>query len=33
MRYMPPDIQICRYVAQDVELYDQVVPEGSVMPW
>ena len=31
MRFQPPDIQTCRYVDKDVELYGQVVPEGSVM--
>lgn len=31
LRYEPPAPQIARYVARDVELYGQVVPEGSAM--
>jgi cytochrome P450 len=29
LRYEPPPLQIARYVDRDVELYGQVVPEGS----
>jgi cytochrome P450 len=31
LRFEPPGPNIARYVAEDVELYDQTVPEGSVM--
>jgi cytochrome P450 len=31
LRYEPPALQTCRYVARDVEVHDQTVPEGSVM--
>jgi cytochrome P450 len=31
LRYEPPGPQIARYMPEDVELYDQVVPAGSVM--
>ena len=31
LRFEPPGPNIARYVAEDVELYDQIVPEGSVM--
>lgn len=31
LRYEPPPIQACRYVARDVELHGQTVPAGSHM--
>ena len=31
LRYEPNTLQNCRYVAKDVELYDRVVPAGSIM--
>ncbi len=31
LRYEPPAPHVSRYVTRDVELYDQTVPEGSVM--
>jgi len=31
LRFEPPAPQICRYVARDVTVHDQVVPEGNVM--
>ena len=31
MRYEPPALQTCRYVARDAEHYGQTVPEGSAM--
>ena len=31
LRYEPPALQTCRYVARDTEYYGQKVPEGSVM--
>jgi len=31
LRYEPPAPHVARYVARDVELYGQTVPEGSVM--
>jgi cytochrome P450 len=31
LRFQPPAMQTCRYVNEDVELYGQVVPEGSVL--
>ena len=31
LRFEPPAPHVARYVARDVELYDQKVPEGSVM--
>jgi cytochrome P450 len=31
LRYEPPALQTCRYVARDTEHYGQVVPEGSAM--
>ena len=31
LRYEPPALQTCRYVARDVEVHGQLVPEGSVM--
>ncbi|MGV0794282.1 cytochrome P450 [Mycolicibacterium sp. XJ1819] len=31
LRFEPPAPHVARYVTRDVELYDQVVPEGSVM--
>jgi cytochrome P450 len=31
LRYEPPALQVARYLARDVELYGQTVPEGSAM--
>ncbi|HEX3283409.1 MAG TPA: cytochrome P450 [Mycobacterium sp.] len=31
LRFEPPAPHVSRYVTRDVELYDQIVPEGSVM--
>jgi cytochrome P450 len=31
LRFEPPAPHVARYVTRDVELYDQIVPEGSVM--
>jgi cytochrome P450 len=31
LRYQPPALQCCRYVARDVELHGEVVPAGSAM--
>src|SRR5262249_9134286 len=31
LRYEPPSINGCRYVARNVELYGELVPEGSAM--
>jgi cytochrome P450 len=31
LRFEPPAPQMCRYVARDVTVHDQVVPEGNVM--
>jgi len=31
LRFEPPPLQSCRYVARDVELYGQTVPAGSFM--
>jgi cytochrome P450 len=31
LRYEPPAPQVCRYVARDATVHDQVVPEGSAM--
>jgi cytochrome P450 len=31
LRFEPPAPHVARYVARDVELYDHVVPEGSIM--
>jgi len=31
LRFEPPAPQVCRYVARDVEIYGQTVPEGSAM--
>ena len=30
-RFEPPPLQSCRYVARDIELHGQIVPEGSIM--
>jgi cytochrome P450 len=31
LRFEPPPLQSCRYVASDIELYGEVVHEGSIM--
>jgi cytochrome P450 len=31
LRWEPPALQAARYVARDIEFYDQTVPEGSAM--
>jgi cytochrome P450 len=31
LRFEPPPLQSCRYVARDIELHGEVVPEGSIM--
>lgn len=31
LRFQPPALQACRYVTQDVEMYGETVPAGSVM--
>ncbi|MBL7500289.1 cytochrome P450 [Frankia sp. CNm7] len=31
LRFQPPALQTCRYVAQDVEIHGRTVPAGSVM--